>query len=170
MSASTAAANAPSLHRPDAAGAAGTAAASAATGAGPGTGNTAANINGEVWSSLLQSVASSRLVPTKDVLILGDPHSGKSTLIELLKTALPTPSSDALANGEDGSGTKTVNGVVLPSGPNGVGNTGNGSAPVMVEMGTGTSEDNIFGQKKNDLALSYSYWNVEDDENEGMLR
>ncbi|KAF9938262.1 hypothetical protein BGZ75_003883 [Mortierella antarctica] len=170
MSASTAAANTTSLNRPDAAAAAGAGAAhgaSAATGAG--AGNTAANINGEVWSSLLQSVASSRLVPTKDVLILGDPHSGKSTLIELLKTALPTLSSDALANGDDGSGTKTVNGVVLPSGPNGGGNTGNGSAPVMVEMGTGTSEDNIFGQKKNDLALSYSYWNVEDDENEGML-
>ncbi|KAF9961644.1 hypothetical protein BGZ72_002735 [Mortierella alpina] len=168
MSASTAAAN---TTRPDAATAGPAAAngASAAAGAGAGAGNTAANMNGEVWSSLLQSVASSRLVPTKDVLILGDPHSGKSTLIELLKTALPTPSSDALANEDDGSGTKTVNGVVLPSGPNGVGNTGNGSAPVMVEMGTGTSEDNIFGQKKNDLALSYSYWDVEDDENEGMF-
>lgn len=56
-------------------------------------------------------------------------------------------------------------------GANGVANSGNGSAPVMVEMGTGTSEDNMFAgaQKKNDLALSYSFWNVEDDENEGML-
>ncbi|CAO3566391.1 unnamed protein product [Mortierella alpina] len=36
-------------------------------------------------------------------------------------------------------------------------------------MGTGTSEDNIFGQKKNNLALSYSYWNVEDDENEDTV-
>ncbi|KAK3807260.1 MAG: dynein light intermediate chain-domain-containing protein, partial [Benniella sp.] len=91
----------------------------------------------EVWSNLLKTVASSRLVPTKDVIILGDPHSGKSTLIELLKTALPTPTPDALANGVDGS--KTANGV--PSGPNG----------------------------KNDLALSYSFWDVEDDENEDTV-
>jgi dynein light intermediate chain 1 len=131
--------------------------------AGPNSANT------EVWSSLLKSVASSRLVPAKDVIILGDPHSGKSTLIDLLKTALPEPSSDALANGVDGSGGSSgVNGH--HHGPNGVANSGNGSAPVMVEMGTGTSEDNMFagGQKKNDLALSYSFWNVEDDENEGM--
>ncbi|KAG0218938.1 hypothetical protein BGX33_005428 [Mortierella sp. NVP41] len=127
------------------------------------------NNNTEVWSSLLKSVASSRLVPAKDVIILGDPHSGKSTLIDLLKTALPEPSSDTLANGVDGSGSKTANG--LPGGPNGVANSGNGSAPVMVEMGTGTSEDNMFagGQKKNDLALSYSFWNVEDDENEDTV-
>ncbi|KAI1316219.1 hypothetical protein EDD11_010329 [Mortierella claussenii] len=123
----------------------------------------------EVWSSLLKGVASSRLVPTKDVIILGDPHSGKSTLIELLKTALPTPSSDALANNGDGS--KTVNGVVLPTGANGGATTGNGSAPVMVEMGTSTGEDHLFknGEKKNDLALSYSFWNVDDDENEDTV-
>ncbi|OAQ28955.1 DLIC-domain-containing protein [Linnemannia elongata AG-77] len=129
--------------------------------AGPNSANT------EVWSSLLKSVASSRLVPAKDVIILGDPHSGKSTLIDLLKTALPEPSSDALANGVDGSGAGGVNGH-HQGGANGVANSGNGSAPVMVEMGTGTSEDNMFAgaQKKNDLALSYSFWNVEDDENE----
>ncbi|KAG0251156.1 hypothetical protein BG011_007807 [Mortierella polycephala] len=130
------------------------------------------NNNTEVWSSLLKSVGSSRLVPTKDVIILGDPHSGKSTLIEQLKAALPTPSSDALTNGDDGSASKTANGGVgaLPTGSNGVTNTGNGSGPVMVEMGTGTSEDNMFaGQKKNDLALSYSFWNVEDDENEDTV-
>lgn len=118
----------------------------------------------DVWSSLLNSVASSRLVPTKDVIILGDPLSGKSTLIELLKTAQPTPSSDPNADA-----AKSANGG-LPNGAGSVnGNTGNGSAPVMVEMGTGTSEDNIFAgaQKKNDLALSYSFWNVEDEENEG---
>ena len=125
-----------------------------------------ANNSTEVWSNLLKTVASSRLVPTKDVIILGDPHSGKSTLIELLKTALPTPTPDALANGVDGS--KTANGV--PSGPNGVATAAN-SAPIMVEMGTSTSEDGIVdGQKKNDLALSYSFWDVEDDENEGTVR
>lgn len=134
-----------------------------------GTGGTIANGpagTNDVWSSLLNSVASSRLVPTKDVIILGDPLSGKSTLIELLKTAQSTPSSDPAADAD-----KSANGG-LPNGAGGVnGNTGNGSAPVMVEMGTGTSEDNMFagGQKKNDLALSYSFWNVEDEENEGKV-
>ncbi|KAF9983870.1 hypothetical protein BGZ65_001340, partial [Modicella reniformis] len=140
----------------------------AASGTTPAASNNYSTANStEVWSNLLQTVASSRLVPTKDVIILGDPHSGKSTLIELLKTALPTPSPDALTNGVDGS--KTANGVV-PSGSNGVTNTGAGSAPVMVEMGTSTSEDGLVdGQKKNDLALSYSFWNVEDDENEDTV-
>ncbi|KAF9919161.1 hypothetical protein BX616_000435 [Lobosporangium transversale] len=127
--------------------------------------STAVGTGTEVWSSLLKSVASSRLVPTKDVIILGDPHSGKSTLIELLKTT--TSSSNTLAKNADGS-----NGAgVLPSGPNGATNTGNGSAPVMVEMGTSTGEDNMFtdGQKKNDLALSYSFWNVDDEENEDTV-
>ncbi|KAF8933620.1 hypothetical protein BGZ58_006228 [Dissophora ornata] len=143
-----------------------TAGASAANGSN--SNNTSSSNSTEVWSGLLKSVASSRLVSAKDVIILGDPHSGKSTLIELLKTALPTPSSDALANGADGS--NNVNGA-LPAGQNGVSNTGNGSAPVMVEMGTSTGEDHLFadGQKKNDLALSYSYWDVEDDENEDTV-
>ncbi|KAF8967566.1 hypothetical protein BGZ46_000148 [Entomortierella lignicola] len=138
------------------------------TAAAPPNNSNTINTSTEVWSSLLKSVASSRLVPSKDVIILGDPHSGKSTLIELLKTALPTPPLDANANGVDGS--KAVNGIV-PTGANGVANTGNGSAPVMVEMGTGTSEDNMFadGNKKNDLALSYSFWNVDDDENEDTV-
>ncbi|KAF9431454.1 hypothetical protein BGZ76_000284 [Entomortierella beljakovae] len=136
----------------------------------PATGNNSNTNNSnstEVWSGLLKSVASSRLVPTKDVIILGDPHSGKTTLIELLKTALPAPSSDGHANGADGN--KSVNGV--PGGANGVASTSSSSAPVMVEMGTGTSEDNIFtdGQKKNDLALSYSFWNVDDEENEDTV-
>ncbi|KAG0052396.1 hypothetical protein BGZ83_002647 [Gryganskiella cystojenkinii] len=146
--------------------------------------NNSSNSNStEVWSSLLKSVASSRLVPSKDVIILGDPHSGKSTLIDLLKTAQPTL-QDPLANGLDGkSGVITPggvavgpNGAVNGSGPvNGVvataSNNGNGSAPVMVEMGTGTSEDNMFAgaQHKSDLALSYSFWNVEDDENEDTV-
>ncbi|KAG0033780.1 hypothetical protein BGZ82_005980 [Podila clonocystis] len=140
-------------------------AADLANGAGGSIANGPAGTT-DVWSSLLNSVASSRLVPTKDVIILGDPLSGKSTLIELLKTAQPTPSSDPNADAD-----KSTNGG-LPNGAGGVnGNTGNGSAPVMVEMSTGTSEDNMFagGQKKNDLALSYSLWNVEDEENEDTV-
>ncbi|KAF9975450.1 hypothetical protein BGZ73_000903 [Actinomortierella ambigua] len=141
---------------------------------------TAASVNGqaagatqasasttEVWSSLLQSVSSSKHVPIKNILILGDPHSGKTTLIEQLKTAagLSNNSQDALTNGKDGSGhdaasTTTNGGVAAP-----VNNANN--ATVMVEMGTSTTEDHLH--KTNDLALSYSYWNVEDEENEDTI-
>ncbi|KAG0343786.1 hypothetical protein BG004_004998 [Podila humilis] len=125
----------------------------------------------DVWSSLLNSVASSRLVPTKDVVILGDPLSGKSTLIELLKTAQSTPSDPNADPTQSASGVANGVGAGAGAGAGVSTNTGNGSAPVMVEMGTGTSEDHLFvgGQKKNDLALSYSFWNVEDEENEDTV-
>ncbi|CAG8435905.1 682_t:CDS:2 [Funneliformis caledonium] len=44
-----------------------------------------ANESEEMWSSILQGVASSKIVPTKSLLILGDRDSGKSTLIRHLK-------------------------------------------------------------------------------------
>ena len=34
----------------------------------------------DLWSSILNSVSSSRSIPSKQVLILGEPSSGKSTL------------------------------------------------------------------------------------------
>ncbi|KAF9585958.1 hypothetical protein BGW38_010773 [Lunasporangiospora selenospora] len=145
------------------------AAAAAAAAAGAAAGST------EVWTSLLKSVASSRFVPTKDVIILGDPHSGKSTLIELLKTAQPTPAEDldATSSSKNANGTNpgVGGGSAGGAGVNGSGTGNGGSAPVMVEMGTATSEDHhlFAGQKKNDLALSYSYWNVKDDENEDTV-
>lgn len=34
----------------------------------------------DLWSSILDSVSSSRIIPAKQILILGEPASGKSTL------------------------------------------------------------------------------------------
>ncbi|CAG8588105.1 20573_t:CDS:2 [Racocetra persica] len=39
----------------------------------------------DIWTSILKGVASSKIVPTKNLLILGDRESGKSTLIRHLK-------------------------------------------------------------------------------------
>jgi dynein light intermediate chain 1, cytosolic len=38
----------------------------------------------DLWSSILDSVSSSRSIPSKQILILGQPSSGKSTLVSAL--------------------------------------------------------------------------------------
>ena len=38
----------------------------------------------DLWSSILDSVSSSRSIPAKQILILGEPTSGKSTLTAAL--------------------------------------------------------------------------------------
>lgn len=38
----------------------------------------------DLWSSILDSVSSSRSIPTKQILLLGEPSSGKSTLAAAL--------------------------------------------------------------------------------------
>ena len=46
----------------------------------------------DLWSSILDSVSSTRLTPSKQILVLGQPSSGKSTLVSSL---LQKPPSDA---------------------------------------------------------------------------
>jgi dynein light intermediate chain 1 len=38
----------------------------------------------DLWSSILDSVSSSRATPSKNVVVLGEPQSGKSTLVQHL--------------------------------------------------------------------------------------
>lgn len=45
----------------------------------------------DLWSSILDSVSSSRSIPSKQVLLLGQPSSGKSTIVSAL---LQKPASD----------------------------------------------------------------------------
>ena len=45
-----------------------------------------------LWSSILDSVSSSRSLPTKQILLLGQPSTGKSTIASaLLQRAAPSP-------------------------------------------------------------------------------
>jgi dynein light intermediate chain 1 len=46
----------------------------------------------DLWSSILNSVSSSRSIPAKNVLVLGQPSTGKSTLVSAL---LQKPPADA---------------------------------------------------------------------------
>ena len=49
-------------------------------------------IVGNLWSSILDSVSSTRTIPSKQILVLGKPSTGKSTLTSAL---LQKPASDA---------------------------------------------------------------------------
>ncbi|CAG8571924.1 3151_t:CDS:10 [Diversispora eburnea] len=91
-----------------------------------------------IWSSILKGVASSKIVPTKSLLILGDRESGKSTLIRHLK-------------GEEDEDVYEANGSVSKS--------------------VGTDTDDLVNQKlsHNDLALSYTFVEVKDDDAEDTL-
>ena len=49
----------------------------------------------DLWSSILDSVSSSRSIPSKQILVLGQPSSGKSTLVSaLLQKALTDDQKD----------------------------------------------------------------------------
>jgi dynein light intermediate chain 1, cytosolic len=50
----------------------------------------------DLWLSILDSVSTSRSIPAKNVIILGEPSTGKSTLAAaLLRKPLPVASADA---------------------------------------------------------------------------
>ncbi|KAI8337215.1 dynein light intermediate chain-domain-containing protein [Chlamydoabsidia padenii] len=51
--------------------------------------NSNGDTNVNIWSSILKGVATSRMIHTKNVVVLGDPSSGKSTLIQHLQSESP---------------------------------------------------------------------------------
>ncbi|ORX97884.1 dynein light intermediate chain [Basidiobolus meristosporus CBS 931.73] len=85
----------------------------------------------EIWSTILQTVASNKIVQSKNVLILGDSNSGKTSL------------ADHLRRVPEETGAGPTNGV---------------------SVGTDTSD--LKHNLKNELALSYSFVDVKDEENE----
>ncbi|KAI8389480.1 dynein light intermediate chain-domain-containing protein [Blakeslea trispora] len=96
----------------------------------------------EIWSSILKNVASTKMVPTKNVLILGEPGVGKSTLVNYLKN---DPGPQQLSNFEKEDHTPFS------------------SAPS--HLYTPLTEEDT-----DDLALGYSYIDIKDEENEAMAR
>lgn len=101
-----------------------------------------ANESEEIWSSILQGVASSKIVPTKSLLILGDRDSGKSTLIRHLKGE----EDEEVYEGLNANGTMSKS------------------------IGTGTDDPPTNDKRSNsDLALSYTFIEVKDDDAEDTL-
>jgi hypothetical protein len=129
-------------------------------------------IKEETWSTILQGVASTKIVPTKNVLILGtqrfdanmlprekntkyqyylknlgDPHSGKSTLIHYIKHDPGPKPVSADSEQDEQQPTPLLN--------------------VATSQVTPMSVDNLDEDTKNELALGFTYVEVADDENEG---
>ncbi|KAL0093364.1 dynein light intermediate chain-domain-containing protein [Phycomyces blakesleeanus] len=101
----------------------------------------------EIWSTILRGVASSKMVPTKNVLILGDPKCGKSTLIHYLKHD-PGPQTPKLESDDVQPGTSF----------------GVSSHPYTMTV------DNLDKGSISTLALGYTFVDVQDEENEAMAR
>ncbi|KAJ1674912.1 hypothetical protein EV182_002316, partial [Spiromyces aspiralis] len=107
---------------------------------------------GHLWETLLARASGSRLVPTKNVILLGDANSGKSELITQLHRAAQTPhignGRDRLQRKDDGT-----QGLAYGSG--------------QMDMAATIPElDGLSDASKNELALSYSYLDVRDEDNE----
>ncbi|GAA5891896.1 hypothetical protein JCM8208_002927 [Rhodotorula glutinis] len=51
--------------------------------------------DGDLWSNILDSVKGSRSTPSKPCFVLGAPHSGKSTLVDRLRSPTGEPSSSS---------------------------------------------------------------------------
>ncbi|KAG1055785.1 hypothetical protein G6F43_002277 [Rhizopus delemar] len=100
----------------------------------------------EIWSTILSNVASSRMVPTKRILVLGDSASGKSSLIHFLKN---DPGPQAIQADSDD----------VPSTSFGVNNN---YVPLPVE--------NLDDDTTSTLALGYNVIDVQDEENEAVAR
>lgn len=99
----------------------------------------------EIWSTILSNVASSRMVPTKRMLVLGDSAVGKSTLIHYLKN---DPGPQVVQTENDNVPTSFgVNNNYVP-------------LPV----------DNLDDDTTSTLALGYNVIDVQDEESEAIAR
>lgn len=104
----------------------------------------------DLWSGILKGVASSKIVPTKNVLILGEPGVGKSTLVHFLKNdpgPQQLPKFDLNEEEHPASFSANPKNYAQPSNDN------------MTRQ--------FQDQEKIDLALGYSFVDVKDEENEG---
>ncbi|GAA5945527.1 hypothetical protein JCM3775_004190 [Rhodotorula graminis] len=57
--------------------------------------------DGDLWSNILDSVKGSRSTPSKPCFVLGAPHSGKSTLVDRLRSPTGEPSSSTAHKGKE---------------------------------------------------------------------
>ncbi|KAJ2841151.1 hypothetical protein GGI22_008024, partial [Coemansia erecta] len=109
---------------------------------------TAEEDRANLWETVLKEVSSSKAVATKSVLILGDSNSGKTGVVTQLFQASLRPQ---FGNGQDSPPASMSAGL---TGPN--------------EL-VGDVDSSAISLSKHDLALSYSYMDVHDEENEELI-
>ena len=99
-----------------------------------------AGANQDLWSSILNSVKSSRAISTKNILLLGEPSSGKSSLLSAIASTSPV----GLITGKS-SYASTAAFIARPD--------DKAAASTTAKSGTAPS----------DLGLSYAYFDVGDE-------
>ncbi|KAJ1968808.1 hypothetical protein IWQ62_001015 [Dispira parvispora] len=115
----------------------------------PPTNNTDAEVT-NLWSDILNSVGSSKTTLSRNVLVLGDPQSGKSTLIRHMQhiaSTVFTPTTPAAGSNFSHSVSTGTDDTL-----------GNGATPDVPES------------KTDDLALAYTYIDVKDDDQDDVAR
>ena len=98
----------------------------------------------DLWGEILSSVQSSRATPVKNIIVLGQPQTGKSTLLSHLAQSSPSSFlSDTINVSDDHKGTSTqaLNGQKVSS----------------------------HGIAAADLGLGYGYFDVGDDDGEDTV-
>ncbi|CAD6980702.1 unnamed protein product [Tilletia controversa] len=108
----------------------------------------------DLWSSILNSVQSTRAVPTKNVLIVGEPSTGKSTLLGFLAERSPASYINASAGSAASLSAPGAGGAAAAT-------TNNKTTSPLVEQG---------GDSVLDLGLSYGYWDAGDDDGDVVAR
>lgn len=129
--------------------------------AGPSKGTTASNrpSNGpgsseDIWSHILLSVRTARAVPTFPIIVLGEPQTGKSSLIRSL--AEGSSQGYIEAGGEDDEQDEDD------------GEIGRVDATPLSDEGKGGKQRRPRSQRgRRDLGLAYGYCDVQDDEGDG---
>ncbi|KAJ2558490.1 hypothetical protein EV175_000760 [Coemansia sp. RSA 1933] len=101
-----------------------------------------------LWETVLKEVSSSKAVATKNVLILGDSNSGKTGVVTQLLQASLRPQ---FGNGQDSPPASM--------------STGLGGLNELVS----DVDSSAISLSKHDLALSYSYMDVRDEDNEELI-
>lgn len=114
---------------------------------------------GDLWTQILLSVQTARSTPICPVVILGEPQSGKSTLIRGLAEGCPTGFVEAGSDQYEDSSIATADPRRAAAAA--AGGTTNGS-PNLEEK---ERKDGLAGSR--DLGLAYGYCDVPDDEGEG---
>ncbi|KAJ2779678.1 hypothetical protein GGI15_003794 [Coemansia interrupta] len=115
----------------------------------------AADEHTNLWETVLKQVGSSKSALAKNVLVLGDSNSGKSKVVAQLFQASLRP--------QVGNGLDTASSATAAVGTNALGGSGLASDVNMTEI------DSVITLSKHDLALSYSYMDVRDEDNEETI-
>ncbi|KAJ2704046.1 hypothetical protein FB645_003579 [Coemansia sp. IMI 203386] len=114
-------------------------------------GKVVAEENTNLWETVLKQVGSSKTAAARKVLVLGDSNSGKSKVVAQLFQASLRPQ---IGNGLD-TATSTATTAAATS---------------VTTADTSMAEiDSVVTLSKHDLALSYSYMDVRDEDNEEVI-